>query len=85
MQASAALADTTIDIPKGGIVFESDIQNLKTSLFKVQTGFGEDFTKEKFNADFNDVLLKEIENTGYLDASWPTAWTMVMTSHIINA
>jgi ABC-2 type transport system ATP-binding protein len=33
---------------KGKIVFESDIQNLKTSLFKVQIGFSEDFTKEKF-------------------------------------
>ena len=33
---------------KGGIVFESDIQNLKTSLFKVQTAFAEPFTKDKF-------------------------------------
>lgn len=34
---------------KGGIVFESDIQNLKTSLFKIQTAFSEPFTREKFN------------------------------------
>lgn len=33
---------------KGGIVFESDIQNLKTSLFKVQIGFHEHYGKEKF-------------------------------------
>ena len=33
---------------KGGIVFESDVTNLKTSLFKVQIGFTEPFTKEKF-------------------------------------
>ncbi len=33
---------------KGGIVFESDIQNLKTSLFKVQVGFHEHYDKEKF-------------------------------------
>lgn len=33
---------------KGGIVFESDVANLKTSLFKVQIGFTEPFTKEKF-------------------------------------
>lgn len=33
---------------KGGIVFESDIQNLKTSLFKIQIGFSEPFSKEKF-------------------------------------
>ncbi len=34
---------------KGGIVFESDIQNLKTSLFKVQIAFRESFSKERFD------------------------------------
>ncbi len=33
---------------KGGIVFESDIQNLKTSLFKVQVAFREQFDRERF-------------------------------------
>ncbi len=33
---------------QGGIVFESDIQNLKTALFKVQVAFSEPFDKEKF-------------------------------------
>lgn len=33
---------------KGGIVFESDIQNLKTALFKVQTAFASPFTRETF-------------------------------------
>lgn len=33
---------------KGGIVFESDIQDLKTSLFKVQTAFTDTFSKESF-------------------------------------
>ena len=33
---------------KGGIVFESDIQNLKTSLFKVQVAFFDTYTKDKF-------------------------------------
>ena len=35
---------------QGGIVFESDIQNLKTALFKVQTAFSEPFDKAKFEA-----------------------------------
>ncbi len=39
---------------KGGIVFESDIQNLKTSLFKVQVAFREPYDRERF-ADF-DIL-----------------------------
>lgn len=34
---------------KGGIVFESDIENLKTSLFKVQIAFDNDYDKERFN------------------------------------
>ncbi len=34
---------------QGGIVFESDVQNLKTSLIKVQIGFREPFTKERFD------------------------------------
>lgn len=33
---------------KGGIVFESDVQDLKTSLFKVQIAFSDSFDKEKF-------------------------------------
>lgn len=34
---------------KGGIIFESDISNLKTSLFKVQVAFSEEYDKSKFN------------------------------------
>ena len=33
---------------RGGIVFQSDVRDLKTSLFKVQTAFAEPFTREKF-------------------------------------
>ena len=33
---------------KGGLVFESDIQNLKTSLFKVQIAFDQEDDKSKF-------------------------------------
>lgn len=35
---------------KGGIVFESDVQNLKTSLFKVQVAFGEEYDRSRFIA-----------------------------------
>lgn len=34
---------------KGGIIFESDIQNLKTSLFKVQVAFSDAYGKERFS------------------------------------
>ena len=33
---------------KGGLVFESDITNLKTSLFKVQTAFLDEYYKSRF-------------------------------------
>lgn len=33
---------------KGGLVFESDIQNLKTSLFKVQIAFDHEYDESKF-------------------------------------
>jgi len=39
---------------KGGLVFESDIMNLKTSLFKVQIAFTEEYDKDRFA--FLDVL-----------------------------
>ena len=45
---------------KGGIVFESDIQNLKTSLFKVQIAFSETYSKEKFS----DIELLNYEQVG---------------------
>ncbi len=34
---------------QGGIVFESDVQNLKTSLFKVQVAFLEDYDRTHFD------------------------------------
>ncbi len=35
---------------KGGLVLESDIQKLKTSQFKIQIAFDEEYGKEKFNS-----------------------------------
>jgi ABC-2 type transport system ATP-binding protein len=33
---------------KGGVIFESDVQNLKTALFKIQIAFDEDYDETKF-------------------------------------
>lgn len=41
---------------KGGIVFESDIQNLKTSLFKIQTAFTTPYGREKFEHAGIDIV-----------------------------
>jgi len=45
---------------KGGIVFESDIQNLKTSLFKVQIAFSTPFGRE----DFSTLDMLSYSQTG---------------------
>ncbi|MBO4563345.1 MAG: ABC transporter ATP-binding protein [Clostridia bacterium] len=34
---------------KGGIIFESDIDNLKTSLFKVQVAFADEYDRSRFD------------------------------------
>ena len=44
-----ALCDQLSLLHKGGLVFESDIANLKTTLFKVQLAFTHDYSKEQFD------------------------------------
>lgn len=41
--------DSLALLHKGGIIFESDIQDLKTSLFKVQIAFDYEYDKDLFN------------------------------------
>lgn len=43
---------------KGGIVFESNVENLKTDRFKVQVAFKEEYDKNKFK-DINLVSFKK--------------------------
>lgn len=45
---------------KGGLVLESDVQNLKTSLFKVQVAFTHEFSKE----DFEGISLLQFTKRG---------------------
>ncbi len=44
---------------KGGIIFESDIQNLKTSLFKAQIAFADSFSRASFEEVGIDMLAYE--------------------------
>ncbi len=43
------ICDQLALLHKGGLVFERDIQDLKTSLFKVQIAFNDDFDKARFS------------------------------------
>jgi len=45
---------------KGGLVFESDVQDLQTSLFKVQIAFNNDFSHD----DFEELTLQEFRKQG---------------------
>ena len=45
---------------KGGILFESDIDSLKTNMFKVQISLRNDFSKE----DFSDFEILNFKKTG---------------------
>lgn len=42
------ICDQLALLHKGGLIFESDIQNLKTSLFKIQIAFHEDYDRSSF-------------------------------------
>lgn len=44
---------------KGGIMFESDIDTLKTNMFKVQISLKEDFSEEDFK-DLNPLSFKKV-------------------------
>lgn len=45
---------------KGGLIFESDIQDIKTSLFKVQVAFAEEYNQSKFDGlDINIINYKQ--------------------------
>lgn len=48
---------------KGGILFESDIDTLKTNMFKVQISLKEDFDKETFK-DFEVMNFKKTGSVG---------------------
>lgn len=50
---------------KGGLVFESDIENLKTSLFKVQIAFSGDYDKSVFG---DTEVLKFVKHGSVADA-----------------
>ena len=44
---------------KGGVLFESDIDTLKTNMFKVQISLKEDFNEETFK-ELNPISFKKV-------------------------
>lgn len=56
------ICDRLMLLHKGGLVFESDVQNLKTSLFKVQIAFHTEYSKTLF--DDCDMELLDFKKLG---------------------
>ena len=52
--------DQLVLLHKGGVVLESDVQNLKTSLFKVQIAFSSDFDISLFDG----IEIREYNKSG---------------------
>ena len=58
-------------------VNESDLRSKYSNLIRVVKLSALKYSREQFNRDFRDVLLREIQNTGFLDTEWPIHWTKV--------
>lgn len=50
---------------KGGILFESEIDNIKTNMFKVQISFKDDYSKDKFK-DLDIISFKKVGSVSTL-------------------
>ena len=87
--APVLLVLNKIDQNENASVDERDLRGRYDKLTRVVKLSAKCFSKEKFNDCFTNVLLAEIHKTGFLDAQWPTTWTMVkerlenMTTHYI--
>ncbi len=87
--APVLLVLNKIDQNENASVDEKDLRSRYEKLTQVVRLSARDFSQEKFNAAFTNVLLDEIKNTGFLDTQWPIAWTQVkdkleyMTDHYI--
>ena len=75
--APVLLVLNKIDQNPNASVDEKDLRSRYDKLTQVVKLSARDFTPEQFNDCFTKVLLEEIQNTGFLDAQWPTSWTRV--------
>ena len=54
-----------------------DLRNKYKGLKQIVKLSALQYTQERFNHEFKDVLLEEIDKSGYLDADWPVSWIRV--------
>ena len=87
--APVLLVLNKIDQNENASVNEVDLHSRYQKLTQIVRLSAKTFDRDQFNSVFTDVLLAEIQKTGYLDAQWSTGWTRVkqrlesMTDHYI--
>ena len=75
--APVLLVLNKIDQNPKASVDEKDLRGRYQKLTGVVPLSARDFSRERFMEEFTDVLLREIEETGYLNAQWPNNWAAV--------
>lgn len=75
--APVLLVLNKIDQNENASVDEPDLRSRYEKLTQVVKLSAKTYTEEKFNEQFTDVLLRQIQKTGFLDAEWPDSWTQV--------
>jgi small GTP-binding protein len=75
--APVLLVLNKIDQNPKASVDEKDLRGRYQKLTGVVPLSARDFSRERFMEEFTDVLLQEIEKTGYLNAQWPNNWAAV--------
>ena len=75
--APVLLVLNKIDQNESASVDERDLWGRYEKLTQVVKLSALKYSQEEFNNCFTNVLLEEIQKTGFLDAQWPIAWTKV--------
>ena len=76
-KAKVLLVLNKIDQNPNAKVNERDLKYKYENLSQVVSLSALEYDQARFNREFRDVLLEEIKQTGYLDATWPLPWTNV--------
>ena len=75
--APVLLVLNKIDQNENASVDEVDLRGRYEKLTQIVRLSALKYSQKDFTEKFTDVLLEEIQKTGYLDAQWPTVWTRV--------
>ena len=72
--APVLLVLNKIDQNPNASINETELRELYSGLRRVVRISARDYSPEKFNTEFTDALLEEIQSLGTIGTLWPTAW-----------